>query len=73
LDRAIQFPPYAKFPFYGDPMAPFLFMVVAEGLCGLIREAIEKDFLGVSKWVDMGWRSTCYNMQMTPFSLGKLL
>jgi len=27
----------------GDPMAPFLFLIVAEGLAGLVRQAVKKD------------------------------
>jgi len=27
----------------GNPLAPFLFLIVAEGLAGIIREAVEKD------------------------------
>ena len=26
----------------GDPLAPFLFLIVAEGLAGLMREAVRK-------------------------------
>jgi len=29
----------------GDPLAPFLFLIVAEGLAGVVRKAVEKDFL----------------------------
>ena len=29
----------------GDPMAPFLFLVVAEGLAGLVRQALRTDVL----------------------------
>jgi len=29
----------------GDPLAPFLFLVVAEGLAGLVRQALRKDML----------------------------
>jgi len=27
----------------GDPMAPFLFLIVAEGLAGLVRQAVKKE------------------------------
>lgn len=45
--------PTKEFPFerglrQGDPLAPFLFLMVAEGLGGLVREAVEKNlFEGV--------------------------
>jgi len=29
----------------GDPLTPFLFLIVAQGLAGAIREAVEKDLL----------------------------
>jgi len=29
----------------GDPLAPFLFLLVAEGLGGMVREANKKNFM----------------------------
>ena len=29
----------------GDPLAPFLFLIVAEGLAGLLRKAVKEDLL----------------------------
>jgi len=29
----------------GDPLAPFLFLIVAEGLAGLVRKAVKEDLL----------------------------
>jgi len=29
----------------GDPLAPFLFLIVAEGLAGLVRKAIKENLL----------------------------
>jgi len=29
----------------GDPLAPFLFLIVAEGLVGVVRKAVENDLL----------------------------
>ena len=34
----------------GDPIAPFLFIVVAEGLAGLVRQAMKADLLSGVKW-----------------------
>ena len=42
----------------GNPLAPFLFLVVAEGLSGLVREAEDKKLL---KGVQVGNR----NMRVT--------
>ena len=30
----------------GDPLAPFLFIVAAEGLSGLVRQAVKANLLG---------------------------
>jgi len=43
----------------GDPLAPFLFLVVAEGLAGVVRMAIEKDLL---ESLEIGGRLTKVNM-----------
>ncbi|XP_068498245.1 uncharacterized protein [Phaseolus vulgaris] len=43
----------------GDPVAPFLFLIVVEGLAGVIREAVEKDLL---ESVEIGGRSIKVNM-----------
>jgi len=29
----------------GDPLTPFLFLIVVEGLAGVVRKAVEKDCL----------------------------
>ena len=29
----------------GDPLAPFLFLIVAEGLTGVVRKAVEKNLV----------------------------
>jgi len=29
----------------GDPLAPFLFLIVAEGLASVVRNAVEKEML----------------------------
>jgi len=34
-----------KGPRQGDPLAPFLFLIVAEGLAGVVRKAVEKGLL----------------------------
>jgi len=43
----------------GDPLAPFLFLIVAKGLVGAIREAVEKDLL---ESVEIGGKSIKVNM-----------
>jgi len=43
----------------GDPLAPFLFLIVAEGLAGAVREAVDKDML---KSVEIGGRFIKVNM-----------
>ena len=43
----------------GDPLAPFLFLVVAEGLAGVVRMVIDKDLL---ESVEIGDRLTKVNM-----------
>jgi len=53
----------------GDPLAPFLFLVVAEGLAGLVRQASKQNMLtGVKVGTDI---AVCYNSQMTPYSCVK--
>jgi len=41
----------------GDPLAPFLFLIVVEGLDGLVRNALKENMLNV----------VCYSLLMTPF------
>jgi len=43
----------------GDPLAPFLFLIVAEGLAGVVRMAVDKDLL---ESVEIGGRLTKVNM-----------
>jgi hypothetical protein len=44
----------------GDPLAPFLFLLVVEGFSGLMENT-----------VDMRWRFCIYSMQMIRFLLGR--
>jgi len=39
----------------GDPMAPFLFLIVVEGLAGLVRQAVKK---GLYCGVQVGTQGT---------------
>jgi hypothetical protein len=49
-----------------DPLAPFLFLIAAEGLTGLTRKAVE---IGPLKGFKVMWNLTLTfcNMPMTPF------
>ena len=55
----------------GDPLAPFLFNIAVEGLRGIMREAISKNFIPASWWVRKRCQSISYNMRMTLSSSGK--
>ena len=43
----------------GDPLAPFLFLIVAEGMAGLVRQAVAKDLL---QSVEVGSKRVKVNM-----------
>lgn len=60
----------------GDPLAPFLFLIVAEGLTGLVRKALELGKLvgcklGASNEWRWRWRWRCSNLPMIQFLWGR--
>jgi hypothetical protein len=55
----------------GDPLAPFLFLLVAEGLGGLMRKAVELNRFKGLKLAIMVLVCHIFNMRTTPFVLGK--
>lgn len=57
----------------GDSLATFLFLVVAEGLSGFMREAKAKHLFSGYKVVIKIVSLVCYNMSMTQSFLGSLM
>lgn len=51
----------------GVPLVPFLFLGVAEGLSGLMKEVKVKDLYMATRWVIKSMSLACYNMSMTIF------
>jgi hypothetical protein len=57
----------------GDPLAPFLFLLVAKSLSASIRKAEEsREFIGFQVG-SLGLKCYIYSMLMTPCSFGNLL
>ena len=55
----------------GDPLAPLLFNIVAEGLTGLMREEVDKRLFSSFMVEKRMSQSTSCNTLMTPYSLVK--
>jgi hypothetical protein len=51
----------------GYPLAPLLFLLVAEGLGGLMRSVVAKIDFARFLLVEVGLRCLCYNMRTIPF------
>lgn len=51
----------------GDPLSPFLFLVVVEGLNLLTKKAVSEGLLEVLKWEWTKWRCFTSNMPTIPY------